>query len=96
MIGVSSAPADGLAGLSKTELKKICERTGYDEMMDTIRFGREVLLPSRDDYVAEAAMCMQLDAMATEDQIQWNRSFKGLMCKSSGHNFRHDCLRDLL
>ena len=96
MIGVSSAAADGLAGLSKTELKKICERTGYDEMMDTIHLRREVLLPSRDDCAAEAAMCMQLDAMATEDQIQWNRSFKGLMCKSLGPDFRHDCLRDLL
>ena len=90
MIGVSSADVDSLAGLSKTELKKICERTGYDEMMDTIHLRREVLLPSRDDYAAEAAMCMQLDAMATEDQIQWNRSFKGLMCKSSGPN----CLCD--
>lgn len=68
-----------LSDLSKTELKKICTRVGFDNAMDTIREQRDILLPSRADYVQEADKCLQLEVLVKDEPKQWNRMVKSLL-----------------
>ena len=92
-----------LADLSKTELKKICQRVGFEKAMDKIRDGREVLLPSHDDYVSEAGQCLALEEIRVMEAKRWNRMVKTLFYEqyqafdretsSEAHFFLVHCLQ---